>query len=118
MNRLPADLATPRGAEMLFNIPRAVDVFELRRAALELGEDRGERLADKIGQHVQSAPGGDADHKLTDAQPAAATQDCLERWHQRLGALDAEPLGARVATIKKPLECLGGGQDLQDLLFD
>ena len=103
---------------MVFDIPRAVDVFELRRAALELGEDRGERLADKIGQHVQSAPVGHADHKLTDAQLAAATQDCLERWHQRLGALDAEPLGAGVATIEKPLECLGGGQDLQDLLFN
>jgi hypothetical protein len=72
MNGLPVDLAISRGPEMVFDIPRAVDVFELRRAALELGEDRGERLSDEIGQHVQSAAVGHADHELAYTQLAAA----------------------------------------------
>ena len=53
-----------------------------------------------------------ADHEFAGRPSAALAQDRFERRHQRFGALDAEPLGAGIATVEKPLEGLGGGQDL------
>ena len=117
MDGPPADLTVARGAEMVFDVARAMDVLGLGRDALELGEDRGEGLADEIGQHVEPAAMRHADHELPDAELAAAAQDRLQRRHQRFGTLDAEALGAGVAAIEKPLEGLGRGQGLQDLLF-
>ena len=51
--------------------------------------------------------------------PSSAPQRRIdfERRHQQLGALDAEPLGAGIAAVEKPLEGLGDGQDPQHLLF-
>ena len=114
---LPADLAVARGAEMVFDVARAVDVLGIGRIALELGEDRGKRLADEIGEHVEPAAVRHADHEFADAELAAAAQDRLERRHQRFGAFDAKPLGAGVAPVEKPLEGLGRGQGPQNLFF-
>ena len=55
-----------------------------------------------------------ADDELADAELGAAAQDRFQRRHQRLGALDAEPLRAGVAAVEKALEGLGRGQDPQD----
>ncbi len=110
MDRLPADFAVARSAEMVFDVAGAVDVLGIGRIALELGEDRGKRFADEIGEHVEPAAMRHADHEFTNTELAAAVQDRFERRHQRLGALDAEPLGAGVAPVEKPLEGLRLGQ--------
>ena len=114
---LRADLAVARGTEMVFDVARAMDMLGIGRIALELGEDRGKRLADKIGQNVEPAAMRHADHEFPDAELAAAAQDRLEGRHQRFGALDAEPLGAGIAAVEKPLEGFGGGQAPQDFLL-
>ena len=114
---LAADLAVGRGAEMVFDVARAVDMLGVGRVALEFGKDRGERLADEIGQHVEPAAMRHADDELADAELAPRAQDRLQRRHQRFGALDAEPLGAGIAAVEKALEGLGRGQDSQDLLL-
>src|SRR5262249_24162007 len=101
---------------MIFDVARAMHVLELGSIALKLGEDRSKGLADEIGQHVEPAAVRHADDEFSYAEFAAAAQDRLERRHQRLGAFDAEPLGAGVPTIEKPLEILGGASRLHDLL--
>jgi hypothetical protein len=52
---------------MVFDIARAVDMLGVCRIALELGEDRGEGLADKIGKHIEAAAVRHADHELANA---------------------------------------------------
>src|SRR5207302_6532618 len=74
---LPADLAVARSAEMIFDVAGPVDVLGWRRIALELGEDRGKGLADEIRQYVAPAATGHADHKLANAELAAAVEDRL-----------------------------------------
>ena len=64
---LAGDLAVGRGAEMVFDVARAVDMLGIGRIALELGEDRGVGLADKIGEHVEPAAMRHADHVFLDA---------------------------------------------------
>ncbi len=100
---------------MVFDVARAVDVLGIGRIALELGEDRGKRFADKICEHVEAAAVRHPDHEFTNTEFVAAVQDCFERRHQRLGALDAEPFGASVAPVEKPFEGLRLGQCPQDL---
>ena len=87
------------------------------RVALKLGKDRGIGLADKIGEHVEPATVRHADHKLLDAELAAAPQDRLERRHQRFRALDAKTLGAGVTAVEKPLERLGRRQNFENILL-
>ena len=106
-----------RSAEVVFDVAGAVDVLWVGRIALELGENRGKRLAYEIGEHVEPAAVRHADHELTDTEFAAAVQDCFECRHQRLGTLDAETLGAGVAPVEKPLEGLRLGQSPQNFFF-
>src|SRR5207248_883746 len=49
VDSLTADLPVAGSAEMVFDVAGAVNVLGIGRIALELGEDRGKRLADKIG---------------------------------------------------------------------
>src|SRR6202022_3323037 len=102
---------------MVFDVTRAVDVLGIGRIALELGENCGKWFANETSEDVEAAAGGHADHKLTDAELAAAAQDRFERRHQRLGPFDAEPLGSGIAAVEKPFEGLGGGQRSQNLFF-
>ena len=52
MHGIAVELTIVRGAEMVFDVTRTLDLFRVRRVALEFGKDRGERLAKKIGEHV------------------------------------------------------------------
>ena len=99
---------------MVLDVARALDVLGIGRIALELGEDRREGLAHDVGQHVQAAAMGHADHDLLDAELAAALQDLLQGRDQGLAAVQAEALGAGIFLVEEPLEGLGGGQALED----
>ncbi len=57
---------------------------------------------------------GHAEHDLLAAEISAALDDLLERRDQRLAAIEAETLGARVAHVEKLLEAFG----LDDLVED
>jgi hypothetical protein len=69
-------------------------------AALELVEQRAMRLAHHLGQHVEAAAMGHAEHDVLHAQIAAALDDLLERRDQRLAAVEAEALGAGVLDVE------------------
>ncbi len=99
---------------MVLDVARALDVVGMGRVALELGEDRLERLAHHVGEHVEPAAVGHADDDLLEAELAAALDDLLERRDRRLGAVEAEPLGAGVFLVEEALEGLRRGQPLQD----
>jgi hypothetical protein len=53
-------------------------------------------LAHDLGEDVQPAAVGHAEDDLADAELAAALDDLLERRDQRLGAVEAEALGAGI----------------------
>ena len=69
---------------MVLDVARALDVLGIGGIALELGEDRGERLAHEVGQHVEPAAMRHADDELLHAELAAALDDLLQRRDQRL----------------------------------
>ena len=101
---------------MVFDVARALDVVGVGRIALEFGEDRGDGLADEIGEHVEPAAMRHADHEFADAELGAAPQDRFQRRHQRFGAFEAEPLGAGVTAVEKALEGLGDRSGSPELL--
>ena len=104
---LPSNVAVGRGAEVVLDVARALDLVRLEGAALELVEDRAVRLAHHVGQHVEAAAMGHAEHDLLDAELAAALDDLLERRDHRLAAVEAEALGAGVLHVEELLEALG-----------
>ena len=81
MHVLPVDCAVRRGAEMVFDITRAMDVLGIAGMALELREDRGIGLADNISEHVQPAAMRHADHEFLDPEGGAAAQNRLQCRH-------------------------------------
>ena len=99
---------------MVFDVARALHVLGIGGIALEFGEQRGERLAHHVGQHVEPAAMRHADHQLLHAELAAALDDLLQRRDQRFAAFEAEALGAGVALVEEALELLGRGQALED----
>ena len=89
---------------MVLHVARALHVVGREGAALELVEQGPVRLAHHLGEHVQAAAMGHAEHDLLHAEIAAALDDLLERRDQRLAAVEAEALGAGVADIQELLE--------------
>ena len=114
MHLVVVELAVRRGAEMVFDVARTLDVLGLVGAALELVEDRPVRLGHHLGQDVQPAAMGHAEDDLLQTQLAAALDDLLQRRDQRLGAVEAEALGALVLDVEKLLEALGLDQLVED----
>ncbi len=110
----PVELAVGRGAEVVFDVGRALHVLRVGGVALELGEDRGERLVHEVGQHVEPAAMGHADDHFLHAELAAALDDLLQRRDHGFAAVEAEALGAGVFLVEELLEHLGRGQALQD----
>src|SRR5215212_11511671 len=53
-------------------------------------------FAHHLGEHVETAPVGHAEHDFFDAERAAALDDLLQRRDHRLAAVEAEALGTRV----------------------
>src|SRR5215475_13864930 len=109
MDGFPTDLAVTGRAEVVLDVSRAVNVIGIGRIALKLREDRRKRLADEIGEHVETPAMRHADDEFANTKLAAALKDRFEGRHQGLGSLDAEPLGSRVPPVEKPLESFGGG---------
>ncbi len=106
--------AVGRGAQMVLHVARALDVIGLEGAALELVEDGAVRLAHDIGEHVEAAAMGHADHDLLHAELAAALDDLLERGNDRFRAVEAEALGARVLHVGELLEVFRLDQLVED----
>ena len=102
---------------MVLHVARAFDVVGRVGAALELVEDGAMRLGHHLGQHVEPAAMGHAEHDLLHAERAAALDDLLERRDQRFAAVEAEALGALVLDVDELLEAFGLDQLLQDRLL-
>ncbi len=114
MDGVAIELAVVRGAEMVFDVARALDFLRVRRVALEFGEDRGERLAEEIRKDIEPAAVRHPDDELLHAELAATLDDLFERRDKRFGALDPEPLRARIALVQKALEGFRHSQALED----
>src|SRR3546814_8000883 len=99
---------------MVLHVAGAADVLRVRGAALELREDRRERLAEEVGQHVEAAAVRHAYDHLLEAEVAAALEDLLQSRDHRLAAIEAEALGAGVLLVEELLEDLGCGPALED----
>ena len=90
---------------------RRVDV------TLELGEDRLVALAHDVGQHVQPAAVGHAEHGRVEPGVGGAGQHLVEDRDRRLGALQPEALRADVLRSEELLERLGGVEPLEDAVL-
>ena len=114
MDDIAVEFAVRRRAEMVFHVARALHVLGVRRLALELGEDRLERLAHEVGEHVQPPAVRHADHRFFQAHLAAALDDLLEGRDQRLAAFQPEALGADIFAVEEMLEDLGLRQPFEN----
>ena len=101
------ELAVGRGAEMIFDVARAADILGIGRAAGEFGEDRAIGLGHDVGEHVEPAAMGHAEHHRDDAVLAAIFDHRLQRRHHRLAAVEPEPLGADIFAGEELLPLLG-----------
>ena len=111
------ELAVRRGAEMVLHVARAFDIVGVRRIALELREDRLERLGHDIGQHRQAAAVRHAKLDVLQAQLAAGLDDGFHARDQGLAALQAKALGGGELDLAEALEALGLDQLVQDRLL-
>ncbi len=111
---LAVEFAVRRRAQMIFHVARAFDFGGLGGAALEFVEDLAIGLAHHIGEHVQPAAMGHAEHDFLDAQLAAALDDLLERGNGGFAAVQAEALGADEADAGEFLEAFGFDQLVED----
>ena len=99
---------------MVFDVARAVDLVAGPIAALELEEDRAQRLVHEIRKYVKSAAVCHAHYDLLDFVLGCAHVDLLERDHGRLAAVEAEAFGADVFLVQELFEAFGGGEALED----
>ncbi len=117
MHLVAVELAIRRGAEVVLHVAGALDVVGRRRAALELVEDGAVRLAHDLGEDVEAAAMGHAEHDLAHAEIAAALDDLLERRDHRLAAVEAEALGAGVPDVDEALEAFRLDELVEDRLL-
>ena len=108
------ELAVGRGAHVVFDVARTLDVARHGRAALELVEDDLVGLAHHGGEHVQAAAVGHAQNDFIDTQIAAALDDLFQRRDHGLAAVQSEPLGAGETLVQEAFEALGLDQLVQD----
>lgn len=99
---------------MILDVARALDLVGIARAALELVEQRHERLHQQVAQNVEASAMGHAEHDLANPQGAAALGDLFERRDHRLPAIDAEALGAGVLDVQEVLEAFRLEQLVED----
>ena len=88
-----------------------------RRGALELGEDRLVAAAEVVGEHVQAAAVGHADHDLARAAGGGQLGQLVEHRHRHVQALDRELLLAQVGLVHEALEGVDLGQPLEQRLL-
>ena len=84
-------------------------------AALELGEDVLERLAEHVGQDVQPAAVRHAEDQLLDAALRRSVDQRVEQGDQGGAALEGEALGARIHPLELLLEGVGADQVAQEV---
>ena len=75
-----------------------------RRGALELGEDRVVGAAEVVGEHVQPAAVGHADHDLLAAVGGGQLDQLVEHRHGHVEALDRELVLAEVGLVHEALQ--------------
>ena len=114
VDRPPLDLDIRAGAQMVFDVARALHVVRLERRAAEFAEHRRERLAHDVDQRIEPAPVRHPDHHLDHAAPGRRVDHGVQRRDGDLGALQPEPLRADVALLAERLEAFRLGQLLQD----
>ena len=90
---------------MILDVAAAVRV---RHHALELIEQLARILAENVDEDVEPPPVRHADDRLDDAVRAEPLQRLVQHGYQALAALEAKPLGARIACVQVILESLGG----------
>jgi hypothetical protein len=100
------------GAEALVVLDVAAGQV-LGRGVVELGEQVGRQLAQRIHQHVQAAAVGHADHDLLHALLAGAVDDLVHRDDEALAAFEREALLADVLGVQEALQALGRRQALE-----
>ena len=70
-----------------------------------------------LDEHVEPAAVGHAEHRRVEPVVGGAGEDLVEDRDRRLGAFDAEPLGADVLRGEELLERLGSVETLEDAVF-
>ena len=86
-------------------------------APFEGGDDRGVGLAEDVGQDIETAAVGHAEHDLAHAVGGGIVDDRVEHRHQGVGALDREALLTEIGLVQEALEALDLGQPLEQLLL-
>ena len=109
----PADELSRR-AEVVLHVAGALGGGRVE-VALELPEDLAERLADQVGQHVEPAPVGHAQHRLLVAGRRRRVEDLVEQRDEALGPLQPEPLMAGVLGVQEALEGLRRIEPVEDV---
>ncbi len=107
------DVHVGRGAEVVFDVARALHIVGLEALAAELGEHRGERLLHDVDQRVEPAAMRHADGDLVDALRGHRLDHRVQRRNGDLAAFQPEPLGGDVALLAEHLEALGLGELLE-----
>ena len=114
MHHVAAEFPLGRGAEVIFDVARALHVLGMGGVALELGEDLAVGLGHEGGEDVQPAAMRHAQRDLPDAQFGAPGHQGFQRRNERFRALEAETLGPGVLQVQKALETLALGEFAQD----
>ncbi len=99
-------------AHVIFDVARHLTPVHVH-PALELVEDVGGRLAEDVGEHVQPAAMGHADHHLLLPLAAGTLNQLVQQRDERVAALQGEAFLADVALVQIFLDPLGGGQQRQ-----
>ena len=102
---------------MVLHVARALDFVRRVGAALELVEDGAVRLAHDLGEHVQAAAMGHAEHGFLKAEMTAALEDLFQRRDQRFTAVEAETLGALELDVEELLVAFGFDELGEDRLL-
>ncbi|EGE56100.1 hypothetical protein RHECNPAF_750063 [Rhizobium etli CNPAF512] len=111
------EFAVGGSAKMVLDVAGTFDFVGRIGAALELVEDGAVRLAHHLGEHVQTAAMGHAEHSFLQAEMAAALQDLFERGDQRFTAVETEALGALELDVEELLVTLGFDELGEDRLL-
>src|SRR6185503_18048180 len=114
MHLVVVELTVGRRAKVIFYVAGAFDLIRRRRTALEFMEQRAVRLAHNLREHIETAAMRHPDADFLHAQIAAALDDLFERRDQRLGAVEAETLGAGIFDVEEFLEAFRLYQLVED----
>ncbi len=100
-------------AQVVLHVARPLGERRIQ-VAFELPEDLAVGLAHRIGQHVEPAPVGHAQHRLLHTGVDGVGEEGVEEGDEALGSFQAEALMAQVLGGQEPLEGLRRPQALQD----